>query len=364
MAVPFRKTKSTKPIDPVASAAAVGLRYVSDTSAGISRKRAGKGFVYTGPDGKRVRDPKELARIQALVIPPAWTAVWICPSANGHIQAVGRDAKGRKQYRYHARYRQVRDRLKFNRLALFCEVLPAIRQRIHKDLAKPGLPREKVLATVALLLETTFIRIGNEEYARTNKSYGLTTLRNKHVEISSDGVLFRFRGKSGQDHEVELNDRRLARIIQQCHDLPGQELFQYIDKEGQVCRIDSTDVNQYLREITGEEFTAKEFRTWSGTVLMARALDEGGAFDSDTEATHKVAAGVKAVAAKLGNKPATCRKYYVHPCVIESYLHGALPKISQFEQSSVSDSELSAEENCVLRLIASFEQAGRGRTAA
>jgi len=276
---------------------------------------------------------------------------------------VGRDAKGRKQYRYHARYRQVRDRVKYDRLAAFCERLPAIRTRIQEDLARRGLPREKVLATVALLLETTHIRVGNTEYARNNKSYGLTTLRNKHVEISPSGVLFRFRGKSGQEHEVELNDRRLARIIQQCHDLPGHELFQYVSESGEICRIDSSDVNQYLKEIAGEDFTAKEFRTWAGTVLMARALDECGGFESATEATRKVAAAVKVVAGKLGNRPATCRKYYVHPCVIDAYMEGALAKAAEVKEAEESDSELSAEEACVLRLISASAQAKSGRAA-
>jgi Topoisomerase IB len=338
--------------DPVESAALAKLQYVAETGPGIIRKRAGAGFRYFDADGKAIRDKRELARIAALAIPPAWTSVWICPNPNGHIQAVGRDAKRRKQYRYHARYRQIRDRVKFHRLTAFCAVLPQVRRRVEADLSKPGLPREKVLATVVRLLETTFIRIGNVEYAKTNKSYGLTTLRDKHVEISAATVRFRFRGKSGQDHEVELNDRRLARIIQQCHDLPGYELFQYIDEAGEQCRVDSTDVNQYLKEISGEEITAKEFRTWSGTVLMARALDEIGPFESETEGKRKIVAAVKTVAEKLGNKPATCRSYYIHPCVIERYTQGKLPAMKDLVEKAEADAELSKQEKCVLQMIA------------
>ena len=348
----FRNKSRLATADPVDSAALAGLRYISETGPGISRKRAGNGFRYIGPDGKPIRDKKELARIQALVIPPAWASVWICPSANGHIQAVGRDAKGRKQYRYHARYRKVRDRVKFHQLTAFCSVLPKVRRRIESDLAKPGLQREKVLATVVRLLETTYIRIGNVEYAKNNKSYGLTTLRDKHVEISAGTIRFRFRGKSGQDHEVELSDRRLARIIQQCHDLPGYELFQYVDETGEARPVDSGDVNQYLKEITGQDFTAKEFRTWSGTVLMARALDEIGPFDSEADAKRKIAAAVKTVAEKLGNKPATCRSYYVHPCVIDNYMHGKLPNMKDLMEKAESDADLSAQEECVLQMIA------------
>jgi len=296
------RQRAVQPIDTVKSAAVAGLRYVSETGPGIQRRRAGSGFVYIGLRGKRVRDKKELERIRSLVIPPAWTSVWICPHANGHIQAVGRDAKGRKQYRYHARYRRVRDRVKFQHLSAFCAALPKIRRRIDKDLARHGLPREKVLATVVRLLESTSIRIGNAEYAKNNQSYGLTTLRDRHVEISASTVRFKFRGKSGQEQEVELHNRRLARIVQQCHDLPGYDLFQYVDEKGKACRFGSSDVNQYLKEITGQEFTAKEFRTWSGTVLMARELNESGPFESPTEGKRKVVAAIKAVAEKLGNK--------------------------------------------------------------
>lgn len=358
------RSRSNQPIDTVKSAAVAGLRYVSETGPGIQRRRAGSGFVYIGLRGKPIRDKKTLERIRALVVPPAWTSVWISPDAGGHIQAVGRDAKGRKQYRYHARYRRVRDRVKFEHLSAFCAVLPKVRRRIDRDLARHGLTREKVLATVVRLLESTFIRIGNVEYAKNNHSFGLTTLRDKHVEISASTVRFRFRGKSGQKQEVELHDRRLARIVQQCHDLPGYDLFQYVDENGKTCRVGSSDVNQYLKEITGQEFTAKEFRTWSGTVLMARELNECGPFESPTEAKRKVVAAVKAVAEKLGNKPATCRAYYVHPFVIEAYLTNALPALKELGRSSDSGADLSAEERCVLRLISASVPKGSEKTAA
>jgi DNA topoisomerase-1 len=351
-------------IDPVKSATLAGLRYLSETGPGILRRRAGSGFVYIGPDGKPVRDEKELARIRALVIPPAWTNVWICPDPNGHIQAVGRDAKGRKQYRYHARYRQIRDRVKFDSLSGFCEVLPQIRRTINADLARQGLPREKVLATVVRLLETTYIRIGNEEYARENESYGLTTLRNEHVEVSASTVLFRFRGKSGVHHEVKLNDRRLARIIQECHDLPGQDLFEYVNGDGELRRVGSAEVNQYLREITGQDFTAKEFRTWSGTVLTARELDQAGPFESETEAKRKILAAIKSTAQRLGNKPSTCRAYYVHPRVLEAYMDRELPVLCRLPESNGAKTELSAEEVCVWKLISSRSSARPRRSAA
>src|SRR3954454_18988689 len=267
-----RRKPASAPPPPHQSAADAGLRYVSDTGPGIRRKRSGTGYSYIGPDGKRITDQKTLERIRKLAVPPAYTDVWICPSPNGHLQATGRDARGRKQYRYHPKWREVRDETKFGRMVVFSEVLPKIRARVDTDLARPGLPREKVLATVVRLLEATSIRVGNDEYARTNGSYGLTTLRNKHVEISGGSVQFRFRGKSGKVHDVKLQDRRLARVIQQCHDLPGHELFEYVDEDGAVRRIASEDVNEYLKEISGQDFTAKEFRTWTATVLMARAL--------------------------------------------------------------------------------------------
>ena len=249
--------------DPVEAARAAGLRYVSDTNPGITRKRAGKGFTYTGPDGEKVRDKETLARIKALAIPPAWTEVWISPDEHGHIQATGRDAKGRKQYRYHARWREVRDETKFNRMVAFGKALPGIRKRVEKHLSLPGLPREKVLATVVRLLETTLIRVGNEEYARENKSFGLTTMRKQHVQVNGTELRFRFRGKSGRTHNVSVVDSRLAAVVKRCQDLPGQDLFEYVDDGGEMQDVDSADVNEYLREISGEDFTAKDFRTWA-----------------------------------------------------------------------------------------------------
>ena len=263
-------------LDPQHAAQSAGLRYVSDASPGISRRRAGKGFSYAGPDGRPVRDPATVARIRALAIPPAYSDVWICPDPNGHIQATGRDARGRKQYRYHPRWRAVRDETKFGRMLAFSEVLPEIRRRADQDLRRAGLPREKVLAAVVRLLECTGIRVGNDEYARTNESFGLTTLRDEHVEVDGSTMSFAFRGKGGKDHTVELSDRRLARIVSRCQALPGEELFQYVDGAGEQQTLGSGDVNEYLKSITGQEFTAKDFRTWNGTILAVAALRELG----------------------------------------------------------------------------------------
>lgn len=299
-----------------------------------------------------------MRRIRSLVIPPAWTNVWICSLPHGHLQALGIDARGRKQYRYHPLYRQVRNHTKFSRLLDFGKVLPEIRQRVNRDLALPGLPREKVLATVVRLLETTFIRIGNVEYARENSSFGLTTLRNRHVAIEGSTLKFNFRGKSGQDHEVSIHDRRLARIVKECQELPGYELFQYKDELGERHSIDSSDVNGYLKEITGEDFTAKDFRTWAGTVQTALALAEIGPFQSETEAKRNIVAAVKSTASRLGNRPATCRNYYVHPAILESYMDGSLlgsvkrPEENAAAQAAVSnDLGLHPEELCVLEVI-------------
>lgn len=310
--------------DPIESARAAGLRYVSDTTPGIHRTRAGRGFRYTSSDGLPVRDAQALERIRSLAIPPAWTQVWICPLPPGHIQATGQDARGRKQYRYHPRWREVRDETKFHRMLLFGQALPAIRRRTAEDLALPGLPRPKVLAAVVRLLESTLIRVGNEEYARDNHSFGLTTLRNRHVEVNGARLRFTFRGKSGIRHAIDLTDRRLARVVKQCQDLPGHELFQYLDDDGQRHSIDSADVNAYLRAITGQDFTAKDFRTWAGTVLAAAALRELPPFASATEAKRNVAAAIADVAHKLGNTKTVCRKCYVHPAVIDAYLESVL----------------------------------------
>lgn len=277
--------------NPVESAEAVGLRYVADDIPGIGRKRSGKqGFTYVGASGETVRDPDEIRRIESLAIPPAYHHVWICPFKNGHLQTTGRDAKGRKQYRYHPLWRSIRDQTKFTRMVAFSRSLPDIRRRLDHDLSKPGLPKPKVLAAIVKLMEITRIRVGNEEYAKTNHSYGMTTLHDEHVQIHGSKIQFQFRGKSGVDHDIEVSDRRLAKIVKRCQEIPGQELFQYIAEDGHPQDITSTDVNDYLREITGHDFTAKDFRTWAGTVLAASYLVEIGIFTSQTAAkkiSHK-----------------------------------------------------------------------------
>ncbi len=347
--------------DPVASARAAGLRYVRDDQPGIQRKRSGKHFRYIRPDGKPVRDADELRRIRSLAIPPAWTHVWICPIPNGHLQATGRDSKGRKQYRYHPEFRALRDEVKYDRLILFGRTLPRIRARIEEDLNQPGLPRTKVLATVIRLLETTLIRVGGEEYARTNGSFGLTTMRNRHVNVEGPAVHFRFRGKSGIFHSIRVDDRRLARIVHRCQELPGQELFQYLDEDGNPHPIDSADVNAYLQEIAGEEFTAKDFRTWAGTVLAAQTLQEFESFTSLTQAKRNIVEAIEAVSKHLGNTKAVCRKCYVHPEVINAYLDGSLLEtLRQRVDHALADSlaELPPEEAAVLGLLHARLKAG------
>lgn len=338
----------------VATAKQVGLRYVGDNIPGIARVPDKDGFQYIDADGKYLRDEATLARIKSLAIPPAWTDVWICPWANGHIQATGRDAKRRKQYRYHSRWRSVRDEAKYGRMLSFGKALPLIRKRVGEALKLPGLPREKVLATIVYLLEATMMRIGNEEYARQNKSFGLTTLRDRHARIDGSEVEFRFRGKSGVQHSVKVDDRRLARIIRSTRDLPGQELFQYVDDDGEQRSVDSADVNEYLRDITGEDYTAKDFRTWSGTMLAALALQEYEKFDSEAQAKKNVVRAIESVAEKLGNTPSVCRKCYVHPAVIESYLDGTTINAMQQrarEEMANELTELGAEEAAVLALL-------------
>jgi DNA topoisomerase I len=300
-----------------------GLRFSSDEQPGISRRRSGRGFAYRHANGRLVRDRETLDRIRALAIPPAWTDVWICPWPNGYLQATGRDARGRKQYRYHARYRRRRDDAKFGRLIAFAKALPAIRARVDADLARSGLPREKVLAAVVRLLELTLIRVGNDEYARLNQSFGLTTLRNRHAEVDGTEVTFRFRGKSGQEHEVGLRDRRLAGVVRRCRDLPGQELFQYVGEDGEPRDVASDDVNGYLAEIA-PGVTAKDFRTWAGTVLAYRALRSLGKGSTDREKQRNVAAAIRETAENLGNTAAVARQAYVHPAVVDAYLDGRI----------------------------------------
>ena len=311
--------------DPSATAQAAHLRYVTDAQPGIRRLRAGRGFRYVSADGAPVRDPAILRRIRALAIPPAWQAVWICPAAHGHLQAVGRDSRGRKQYRYHSRWRAVRDETKYARLVEFARALPRIRARVRADLARRGLARETVLATVVRLLESTAIRVGNQEYARQNGSFGLTTLRNRHVTVQGSQLCFEFRGKGGKRHCVKVSDRRIAAIVRRCQDLPGQELFQYRDESGQSQTIDSADINAYLREIGGGPFTAKDFRTWVGTVLATRIL-AGQRQPAPTRAARvrRVREAIAHVSVQLGNTPTICRKCYVHPVVIETYLEKRL----------------------------------------
>jgi DNA topoisomerase-1 len=311
-------------------------------------------MLYIDPDGRTIRDPEIIGRIKSLAIPPAWRHVWICPLANGHLQATGLDAKGRKQYRYHPRWRQVRDETKYDRLRMFGRALPTVRKRVERDLARPGLPREKILAAVVRLLETTLIRVGNEEYARQNDSFGLTTMRDRHVEVSGSTVTFEFRGKSGIQHVIDVTDQRLARIVKQSQDLPGYELFQYVDEQGARQTIDSADVNGYLKEISGQEFTAKDFRTWAGTVLAARALQEFQAFDSKAQAKRNVMQAIESVAKRLGNTKAVCRKCYIHPAVIDLYMDGGLlhtlnRRVKQELTGSLHG--LPAEEAAVLTLL-------------
>ena len=315
-------------------ARAAGLRYVSDAAPGIVRRRRGKAFHYRHADGGPVRDRRTLGRIRALAIPPAWREVWICSADDGHLQATGRDARHRKQYRYHRRWREVRDETKYGRLIPFAAALPRIRRRVARDLARPGLPRAKVLATVVRLLETTRARIGNEEYARTNESFGLTTLRERQVRVHGSRLRFRFRGKSGVEHAIELDDRRLAGIVRHMQDLPGEELFRYVDDDGETRRIESDDVNAYLKDVSGEDFTSKDFRTWAGTVAAARALHEIGTFETQTEAKRNVVQAIATVASALGNTRAVCRKCYIHPEILESYLEGELGDLMQRESGS------------------------------
>jgi DNA topoisomerase-1 len=325
-----------------------------DSDPGIRRVASGKSFRYESASGKPIRDEKTLGRIKSLVIPPAWTDVWICPHANGHIQATGRDARGRKQYRYHPRWSEVRDADKYDKMSDFARALPTIRRQTERHLALKGLPREKVLAAVVRVMQKTLIRVGNDEYAKQNDSYGLTTLQDHHAKIRGRKVVFEFRGKSGVEHEIDFEDPRLAQVVSRCQDLPGEELFQYVDDAGKVRDVGSADVNAYLREITGQDFTAKDFRTWAGTVLAATALKELEAFDSQSAAKKNVVQAVEQVAKRLGNTKAVCRKCYIHPAVISSYLDGSLAdslRKQAAKELSTRAGKLPPEEAAVLGLL-------------
>ena len=350
--------------DPESSAKAAGLRYVNSDGPGIFRSRRGKGFSYVGPDSKPVRDKRTLERIRSLVIPPAWENVWICPIENGHIQAVGRDARNRKQYRYHPRYREVRDEAKFDRMQAFGAVLPKVRAAVDHDLSLPGLSQRKVIAAIVRLLDETCIRVGNDEYAEENNSFGLTTLRNRHAEVHGDGIRLHFLGKSKQQHDVTLHDARLAKIVKNCQDLPGQELFQYRADDGEYVKVDSADVNDYLREISGDDFTAKDFRTWHGTCHMAQQLAALGLAQSKTEIKRNIVEAIKETAKKLGNRPPACRKFYVHPVVFNAYTERTIVSAMQKMRSNRASRKrgLRPEEAAVLRLIQSY--VSRQRTKA
>ena len=341
--------------DPAATAKAAGLRYVTDAKPGITRVGAAPDFQYTAADGKPVSDEDTLARIKSLVIPPAWTDVWICAQVNGHLQATGRDQRGRKQSRYHPHWREVRDETKYERMLLFGDALPRIRKQVDHDLALLGLPRAKVLATIVRLIETTFIRVGNEEYARENKSYGLTTMRTRHVKVHGGTLTFDFQGKSGVHHTIDLANRKLAGIVKKIQDLPGHELFQFIDHDGQRHSIDSSDVNEYLHQASGEHFTAKDFRTWAGTVLAAMLLREFEPYQTQSQAKKNVVEAIKAVSQRLGNTPSVCRKCYVHPAVLEHYFSGAMIEAMEAEVAQEVDQQLhalKAEELSLLHLLA------------
>jgi DNA topoisomerase-1 len=348
------KVQAATVLPPEAAVRTVGLRYVTDASPGITRRRAGEGFAYRGSDGEPIKDRAVLARIRSLAVPPAWTGVWICPLPNGHLQASGRDARQRKQYRYHPQWRALRDDAKYDRMLAFARALPKIRARVAADMARRGLSRERVLATIVRLLEITMIRVGNQEYARENKSYGLTTLRDRHVEFEGSRLVFEYRGKGGKMHRISLRDRRLARIVRSCQELPGQHLFQYIDADGQRQPVESTDVNAYLQEIAGEPFTAKDFRTWSGTVLASLALSEFESFDTQAAAKRNITRAIEHVATQLGNTVAVCRKSYIHPEIIESYLDGSLLSFlkGQVEDTLREDLDgLRSEEAAVLAFL-------------
>ena len=339
--------------DPREAAEAAGLVYVSDEDRGLARERAGDGFAYFKANGDAVQDEATLERIRKLAIPPAWTGVWICARANGHLQATGRDARGRKQYRYHPQFREVRESTKYEHMMEFARALPAIRRRVAEDMALRGLPREKVLATVVNLLETTLIRVGNDDYAKENKSYGLTTLRNPHVKVEGPQLRFQFKGKSGKTWRLQVKDRRIAKIVRACQELPGQRLFQYQD-DGELREVTSADVNAYLKEITGRDITAKDFRTWAGTVMAALALQEFEAIDTQAAQKKNIRAAIESVAARLGNTPTICRKCYVHPEVLNAYVEGQLLlEVRRQARAALREelAQLKPEEAAVLAML-------------
>jgi DNA topoisomerase-1 len=341
-------------VDPRDAAESAGLVYVSDQAPGIRRKKNGKGFSYKGTDGKAITDGPTLRRIRSLAVPPAWTDVWICPKANGHIQATGRDARGRKQYRYHPQFREVRESVKYEHVVEFARLLPTIRVKVSEHMSLRGLPREKVLATTVHLLETTLIRVGNDDYAKQNQSYGLTTLRDPHVKVNGSELRFQFKGKSGKTWRLKMKDRRVAKIVKACQELPGQELLQYIDENGVQQDVTSADVNAYLREITGTDITAKDFRTWAGTVLAALALREFETFDSQAKAKRNIRAAIERVAARLGNTPTICRKCYIHPEIVNCYLSGSLLlEVKEEVEAELRDqiAGLKPEEAAVMTLL-------------
>ncbi|CAN5819261.1 DNA topoisomerase IB [soil metagenome] len=347
------------PVNPEKAAVAAGLRYVHDGLPGIRRQRWGRGFSYILPSGDRLPPSSERDRIESLAIPPNWEEVWICQDPNGHLQATGRDAKGRKQYRYHPDWNKFRNLQKFDRMVPFGLALPALREQTQADLALPKLSRQKVTAAIVQLLDRTLIRVGNVEYAKQNKSYGLTTLRDRHVDFDQGQVSFHFKGKSGVEHEVKVEDPTLAKVVRRCRDIPGYELFQYYDDEGDRQTVDSGDVNSYLKSVTGEDFTAKDFRTWAGTTVATDTLQQLGEWTQETEAKRNVVAAIKAAAAQLGNRPATCRKYYVHPTVPENYLAGLLlEQLIEAQKQARADPVhadwLDTRESAVLTLLKSI----------
>lgn len=360
---PVKRARGTKtpPLppttDPVMAARAAGLRYVTDAQPGIRRVSRGKGFAYYSPENQPIRDQETLSRIRSLVIPPAWKSVWICPHPAGHLQATGRDDRGRKQHRYHPRWREVRDATKYDRMIAFARILPRVRRQVTQLIQTPGLSRDKVLATIIRLLEVSLVRVGNEEYARHNKTYGLTTLQDRHAKVNGEKLQFFFKGKSGKWHDITVEDRRMAKIVKSCQDLPGQDLFQYLDDNQQRRDVTSDDVNQFISQIAGQEFTAKDFRTWAGTVLTAQTLYQMGPAQTKVQLKSHIAQAIKLAAARLGNTVSVCRKCYVHPLVLDAYSHGELhlkvPSKKEPEPAPSNLDDLSEDEQAVLDFLQS-----------